>query len=100
MKIAQQITAVDAYDAHRACGKARAQRERILDHIKAHGGDWSIGEIAHALRMEKSTASARLNELLYDSGELVDKCRRRDRVSGITVRAVGLPALGQRELFQ
>lgn len=97
MRTAQQFTACDAYAAHKASGKASAQCARILAFIEARGGDWSIGEVAHALGLEKSTVSARMNELI-EAGSLVEKCRRRDRRSGITVRAVGLPA-GNLELF-
>lgn len=100
MRIAQQITAADAFDAHRASGKASAQRVRIMAHIQACGGDWSIGEIAQALRMEKSTASARINELLHETHELVEKPRRKDRRSGILIRPVGLPVVGQMDFFQ
>ena len=99
MRIAQAITAADAYDRHRASGKAAAQRARIVDHIRRHGGDWSIGEIAHALGMEKSTVSARINEALFETHELVEKTRRKDRLSGITIRPVGLPVVGQGRLF-
>lgn len=99
MRIAQAVTASDAYDRHRASGKAAAQRARIVDHIRRHGGDWSIGEIAHALGMEKSTVSARINEALFETHELVEKTRRKDRLSGITIRPVGLPVVGQGRLF-
>ncbi len=50
--------------------------------------------------MEKSTVSARINELLNDTKELAERPRRKDRISGITIRPVGLPIVGQRELFQ
>jgi len=100
MRIAQQPTAADAYDRHCANGKAAAQRASIVDHIRRHGGDWSIGELAHALGLEKSTVSARLNEALYETHELVEAPRRKDRRSGITVRPVKLPPQGQVELFQ
>lgn len=100
MRIAQQTTAADAYDRHRASGKAAAQRASIVDHIRCHGGDWSIGELAHALGLEKSTVSARLNEALYETHELVEATRRKDRRSGILVRPVKLPVVGQGELFQ
>lgn len=99
MRIAQQFTACDAYQAHRSTGKAGAQRTRILEFIEARGGDWSIGEIAKALTMEKSTASARINELLNETGDLVEKAKRKDRYSGITIRPVGLPVVGQGNLF-
>lgn len=100
MRIAQAITAADAYDRHRASGKATAQRASIVDHIRRHGGDWSIGDLAHALGLEKSTVSARLNEALYETHELVEASRRKDRRSGILVRPVKLPPEGHGELFQ
>lgn len=98
MRIDQQPTACDAFHAHR--GQSAQQRNRILNHIKARGGDWSIGELAQALTLQKSTVSARVNELLNDTRELVEKTRRKDRLSGITIRPVGLPMVGQQELFQ
>ena len=98
MRIAQSFTSCDAYAAHHATGKASAQCARILGFIASRGGDWSIGEVAHALGLEKSTVSARMNELLA-TGELEAKPNRNDRVSGITVRPVGLPVMGQMELI-
>lgn len=56
-------------------------------------------EIAKALELEKSTVSARLHELLKETKELVERPKRKDRISGITVRPVGLPIIGQAELF-
>ena len=38
-------------------------------------------------------------ELLNETGELVEKARRKDRYSGITIRPVGLPGVGQGRLF-
>ena len=99
MLINQQFTACDSFQAHQSTGKASAQCARILAFITANDSiDWSIGEIAHFLGMEKSTSSARIRELL-DAGQLEAKPNRKDRRSGITVRPVGLPAVGQRELF-
>ena len=100
MRIAQQFTACDAHSAHRASGKAAAQRARIVDYIRRNGGDWSIGELAHALGLEKSTVSARVWEALNETHELVEATRRKDRRSGILVRPVKLPVVGQGELFQ
>jgi predicted ArsR family transcriptional regulator len=95
MLINQTETAIDSFHAHH--GKSAAQRERVLRFIESRSGDWSIGEIARGLSLEKSTVSARLNELLT-TGELVAKPKRKDRISGVTVRPVGLPA-AQRILF-
>lgn len=83
-------TSIDAYHAHVGSGKAHAQRSRIIEFIRANRRfhcDWSIGEIAAAMRMERSTVSARLNEMLK-AGDLVEQPKRQDRVSGIRVRPV------------
>ena len=50
--------------------------------------------------LQKSTVSARLNELLKETKELAERPKRKDRISGITIRPVGLPIAGQGELFQ
>lgn len=97
MRIDQQLTACDAYHAH--CGQSAQQRNRVLEFVKARGGDWSIGELAHALGLQKSTVSARLNELLNETKQLVEYPRRKDRLSGITIRPIGLPVVGQGRLF-
>ena len=99
MRTAVQETSIDAFYLHRGAGKSAQQRERVLEFIASRGGDWSIGEIARALGLEKSTVSARVNELVNETRDLVEKPRRKDRVSGITVRPVGLPSIGQAELF-
>lgn len=99
MKIAQAITAADAYDRHRSSGKAAAQQARIVEFINTQGGDWSIGELAHALGLEKSTVSARVWECLHESHALVDAPRRKDRRSGVLVRPVMLQVKGQGDLF-
>lgn len=100
MRIAATETSIDSFHAHRGAGKAAAQRARIVAFIRTSGGDWSIGELAKALDLEKSTVSARLNEALYETHELIERPKRKDRISGITVRPVGLPIAGQGELFQ
>jgi len=97
MRVAAQTTSIDAYHAHQASGMASQQRARILGFITDCGGDWSIGEVAYMLEMEKSTVSARLNEMLA-KGDVVEKPRRKDRVSGVKIRPVGLPP-GQLELL-
>jgi hypothetical protein len=94
-----QTTSIEAYQEHRGSGKSAAQRARVLAFIKARGGDWSIGEIAKALELEKSTVSARLHELLKETKELVERPKRKDRISGITVRPVGLPQPGEQMLL-
>lgn len=103
MRTAAQSTSIDAYHTHRGTGQSAQQRTRILEFIKARSHnvtDWSIGEIAQALGLQKSTVSARINELLNETKELVERPRRKDRMSGITIRPVGLPIAGQGDLFQ
>ncbi|MDE2442377.1 MAG: hypothetical protein KGP14_15275 [Betaproteobacteria bacterium] len=98
MRTAATETSIDAFHAHRGAGKASAQRARILNFIKARGGDWSIGELAKALSLEKSTVSARIWEALHETHELAERPKRKDRVSRITIRPVGL-LHAQRGLF-
>jgi len=99
MKTAVADTSIDAFHAHKANGRAMEQQKRIVAFIEKRGGDWSIGELAHALGLEKSTVSARVNELLYKTGDLAECAKRKDRISGVKVRPVGLP-VGQGKLFQ
>lgn len=68
-----------------------SQRSLIIRFIELNGGSWSIGELGNALGMQKSTISARVNECLNDFGLLVVKPKRKDRLSNITIRPVGLP---------
>lgn len=98
MRIAQQPTACDAFHAHVGNGLAHSQREKIIGYVALMGGSWSIGELAKSLHMEKSTVSARVNELLYEFKALEERPRRKDRVSGIMIRPVALPAK-QLDLF-
>lgn len=99
MRISQAPTACDAFHAHSGNGLASGQRSAILGFIEQRGGSWSIGELADALQMQKSTVSARLNEMLNEFGMLVAKPKRKDRLTNITIRPVGLP-VKQGELFQ
>ena len=75
---------------------------RILSFIADRGGsgvgvDWSIGEVAYALDLDKSNVSARIHELL-GLHLLTVKPRRKDRRSGVMIRPVGLPCI-QANLF-
>ncbi len=81
---------INAYQQHLESGRARSQGRRILEHIRDHGGDWSIGELAAVLDLDKSAVSARVHELLHDTEELMACPRRKDRVSGILIRPVAL----------
>lgn len=98
MKTQATDTSIDAYHAHVGSGRARLQCDKIVNFIRKHGGNWSIGELAKAMQLEKSTISARVNECIYQLHTLVACDKRRDRISGITIRPVGLPP--QAEMFQ
>ena len=91
MRTSVQPTSIGAYHEHHRTGQASQQQARILQFITHCGGDWSVGELAHVLKLEKSTVSARVNELLYDIHELVECPKRKDRISGILIRPVKLP---------
>jgi IclR helix-turn-helix domain len=88
---------ITAYRHHQESGRARSQGRRILEHIRSRGGDWSIGELAQALHIDKSAVSARVHELLHDTEELVARPRRKDRVSGILVRPVAAAEAGRED---
>jgi DNA-binding MarR family transcriptional regulator len=90
MRHAAIETQIDAFHSHVASGGSKYQRGRILEHFKAYGGNWSIGELSKGLGMDKSTISARVNELLK-TGELIDLPKRRDLISGVLIRPVALP---------
>lgn len=98
MRTDVQQTSIRAYDAIRYSGLGTQQCALILNFIKARGGGWSIGELSHELGLQKSTVSARVNELLNNK-LLVAFAPRKDRCSGITVRPVGLDVFAQGELF-
>lgn len=92
MLIDQAPTACDAYHAHHAIGSAKYQQAVILKFFETRGGDWSIGEVAEFLVLQKSTVSARIYELMHQSPPaLVAMPKRKDRLSGVTIRPVGLP---------
>lgn len=98
MRTAVAESSVACYHAHIEPSAQGAQCARILSFIEKRRGDWSIGEIAKALSMEKSTVSARLNYMVHKTKELEEQPHRKDKVSGITIRPVGIPAT-QRDLF-
>lgn len=98
MRTAVRDTSIGAYRELVSSGARESLHEKIVTHIKQCGGDWTIGELSKALHIDKSTVSARLNELLA-SGALAEAAKRKDKVSGITVRPVAIPD-AQGRLFQ
>lgn len=89
MRTAVAETSINAYRGIVPSFK-NGQESAILDHVAKHG-ESTIGEIAHALRMEKSTVSARQNSL-RKLGYLVQGAVRKCRISGINCTPVKLPA--------
>lgn len=90
MRTQVQDTSIDAFYGH--LSKSASQRKRIIAFIEQRRGNWSIGELAQELGLEKSTVSARLNESLA-VGELIEAPKRKDRISGIRVRPVRIPPM-------
>jgi len=96
MKIQQTTTAADSFHAH--VGLSATQCNLIFSFIEGQGGSWSVGELAQALKLQKSTVSARVNELLA-AKRLVAALKRKDRVSGILIRPVRIQPK-QLQLFE
>lgn len=95
MKTAVRSTSIDAYQDHEHAGRGARQRERIINLFEsAPRRTWSIGEAAKALGMEKSTVSARFNELKA-AHEIEERAKRPDLVSGVRVTPCGLPGAPQ-----
>lgn len=90
-------TSIQAYHCNVRPNFEGSECARILSFIAQRGGDWSIGELAKELGMQKSSVSARVNELIR-LGDVEPAPKRKDRISGITVRPVRLPS-GQVEIF-
>lgn len=96
MLIAQQDTAVAAY-RERVQHFAPSQAERIAAYVAMVGGA-TIGEIAQALRLDKSTVSGRQKEL-RDGRILMFAGERKCRVSGITCNVLRMYCAEQADLF-
>lgn len=96
MKTAVQSTSIACYHAH-VPNFEQPQESRLLAFI-VQNGESTIGEMAHALGMEKSTVSARQNAL-REAGYLIFGLPRKCRVSGVTCKPLRLPAT-QPDLFQ
>jgi DNA-binding MarR family transcriptional regulator len=78
MKTKVQITSVQNY--HKL-DKTTIQY-KIFQYID-NEGPCSIGEIAFALNLEKSTVSARVNELVHEKKTVEEAGKLADRITGI-----------------
>ena len=93
-------TSIAAYHELRDDGKLTAKQQQIIDYLHRHpGAVFSRLEISRAIDMPINCVAGRVNELLKETKEVVEYPKRKDRISGITVRPVGLPVIGQGELF-
>jgi hypothetical protein len=70
------------------------QQQRILDMLAVFGGDWTIGEIAAQLDIDKSAVSGRRKALLSlgESSPIELGAERKCRISRKTVQTVHLKA--------
>ena len=100
MRIAQAETAIVNYHS-RVKNDSERQKLVVLNHSKSCGEPMSIGEVAHDLGWQKSTVSRCMNEMLSEfKPRVVAYPKRKDRISGVMIRPVGIPPVGQQELFQ
>lgn len=84
-----QETSMMAYCVHKENGQQSRQQMSVISVLENAGCDMSIGEIAVELGLEKSSVSARVNELIAKE-QLVVAPRRTDKISGRLVRPVRL----------
>ena len=95
MKINQADTAIDHFHLCIEHSLDLSLQERVYNYIVDHPRkpDWTIGELAHGLELDKSTVSARRNEMLklciLERGE-----KRACSISGITCETVRLRCCG------
>lgn len=90
-------TSLDAFRRGRTTSTAKLQCDRIADYV-GNAGTATIAEIAQALRIEKSSVSARRSELLAAKRlEMADE--RKCSVTGRWVQSVRA-APAQVRLFQ
>jgi len=97
MRTAVTDTSIDAYHSRSRRTAGQLQCDRIAEYVE-RAGTATIAEIAEALTMEKSSVSARRNELIA-AGRLVLTDDRKCTVTGRYVQCVKLPQK-QGSLFQ
>jgi hypothetical protein len=90
-------SSIDAYHSRSRRTAGQLQCDRIVEYVE-RAGTATIAEIAQALDMEKSSVSARRNELIA-AQRLVLSDDRKCTVTGRYVQCVKLPPV-QKALFQ
>ena len=93
-----QETSIDAYHSRSRRSGSKAQCDRIVEYVE-RAGTATIAEIAQALHIEKSSVSARRNELIAAGRLVLLDEERKCKVTNRTVQAVKLPQK-QGSLFQ
>jgi hypothetical protein len=94
MKIQQADTAINHFHLVVSDELAPSLIERIRNFIEGHPRkpDWTIGELAHGLELDKSTISARRNEMLKLL--ILERCEKRCcSISGVKCETVRLSAM-------
>ena len=92
-----RITSIDCYYSNIKNKLDNKQFKLIYDCLLEKGSA-TRGEIAHYLKMEKSTVSARVNAMLK-YGILQEVGRRPDKISGVNNYVVAINKDGQGRLF-
>lgn len=93
----QAATAVESYRDPSAQPARKSQARRILDFLEASGRAMTLGEIAKAIGVPDSTASARLNQMRPEKVDVYHE--RKCSVTG-NVRQCWYFAKPQRDLFR
>jgi|ERR1017187_8595611 hypothetical protein len=94
MKINQAPTACNHFNLVVSDALAPSMHERIANYMAGHPRkpDWTIGELAFGMELEKSTISARRREMI-DQGILEMSEKRTCSISGIRCETVRLSSM-------
>lgn len=90
-------TSIDCYYSN-IKNKLDNKQFRLIFDCLLEKGSATRGEIAHYLKMEKSTVSARVNSMLK-YGILQEVGKRPDKVSGVNNYVIAINESGQGRLF-
>lgn len=77
-------TSIQAYHEERDAGNVASQEKEVLRYISQCAYPPTRREIAHALGLDTSSVSARVNALINE-GLIADGQRRKDKTTGKTV---------------
>ncbi|MDA0073480.1 winged helix-turn-helix domain-containing protein [Brachyspira hyodysenteriae] len=90
-------TSIDCYYSN-IKNKSENKQFRLIIDCLLEKGSATRGEIAHHLKMEKSTVAARVNAMLK-YGILQEVGKRKDKISGVNNYVVAINKDGQGRLF-